>query len=67
MRGYITKFYETRYVLIDVFFKNDCELLKKYIKYGIQSAIVFKKAIVLKKFDGKLLYKEKYLKTKKKS
>ena len=45
-------------------FKKDYELLKKCLKSGIQSAIVFKKAIVLKKFDSKLLYNEKYLKTK---
>ena len=45
-------------------FKKDYELLKKCLKSAIQSAIVFKKAIVLKKFDSKLLYNEKYLKTK---
>ena len=67
MSGYVTNFYETKYVLIDIFFKKDYKLLKKYIKSGIQSAIVFKKAIVLKKFDSKLLYNEKYLKTKRKS
>ena len=67
MSGYVTNFYETKYVLIDIFFEKDYELLKKYIKSGIQSAIVIKKAIVLKKFDNKLLYNEKHLKAKRKS
>ena len=53
MSGNVANFYETKYVLIDIFFKKDYKLLKKYIKSGIQSAIVFKKAIVLKKFDSK--------------